>query len=259
MPFEYFNNSHLAFGSKLTKAFRQLEKLCNDSERNMQSFAEIINYLGQYRNRNYRVAIPNSPDDAVRSDEIFDLVNDEIIIKDLSFKDNKLNMAVNYFDRSTYRFTIGQGSTDLKEGYAFMSKSVSNSNPTSEIQFVSDKSKGNGMLLLRYRVDASNNINIVYDEDALLTFKRGGIKHIRNLTLGEQITLPYTATDYEAILVEGIMAFDGPSVNIGTEGESIRIQTGGTNLKRYAMVYLKPGETLKPYSETGNVWKVIYS
>ena len=41
MTFDFFNTSNLAFGSKLTKAFNQLDRLCNEAEENI---AKILSF-----------------------------------------------------------------------------------------------------------------------------------------------------------------------------------------------------------------------
>lgn len=257
MSFEYFNTSHLAFGSKLTRAFRQLEKMCNDAELTISRYTDDVAYLGNYVNRNYRVPVPVSGDRPVRADEIFDVINDEIIIKEISYENEIFTVSINYFNRTNNRFTIGKGSTNLKEGYAFMTDSVSNLNPTSEIKFVKTLEQGKGKELFKFRVDSLGFINISTDSDSIVRFNRGGIDHINNLSIGEEITLSHTASDYEAILVLGKTAVDGTSINLALNGKTI-YNMGGYVTKQYAIVYMKPDDVLDG-SAYNKAYKVIYN
>lgn len=257
MSFDYFNTSHLAFGSKLTRAFRQLEKMCNDAELNISRYVKDIEYLGEYVNVNYRAAFPISPDSPVRADELFDVINDEIIIKEIKYDNNIFTVSINYFNRVNNRFTIGKGSTDLKEGFAFMADSVSNLNPTSEIKFVSTENQGRGKELFKFRVDASGFINIATNSNSIIKFNRGGINHINNMEIGDQVTLPHTASDYEAILVLGKTAVNGTSINLSLNNKKI-YEMGGYVTKQYAIVYMKPEDILKS-STYDKAYKVIYN
>lgn len=244
MSFEYFNTSHLAFGSKLTRAFKQLEKLCVDCEGNILRFTEDVEYLGQYVNRNYRVPVPNSAENPVRVNEMFDAINDTFIIKELELtEDESLVVALNYFNRITNRFTVARGSTTLKKGYAFMRESVSNSNPASSIDFVQDKNSGSGRYLFKFRIDSNNFINIETSNESIVKFNTGDINHINNIEVGDSISLPYTATDYTAVLLIGNMVDNGTSINAYVNGKLI-YSHGGTHIKKYVMTYLSPDDVL---------------
>ena len=257
MSFEYFNTSHLAFGSKLTRAFRQLEKMCGDAELTIARFTSDVAYLGEYVNRNYRVPFPTSATSAVRANELFDVINDETIVKEMSYKDDIFTVAINRFNRDNNRFTIGKGSTDLKKGYAFMSDSVSNLNPTSEIKFYEDLTKAKGDQLFKFRIDSYGFINIVSDSNSVLKFNKGGIDHINNIEVGEQVILPYTATDYEAVVVLGRHVSEDNSVVLYLNDQLI-YSMGGTEINQYAMTYLKPNDKLSA-SSYNKAYKLIYN
>lgn len=257
MSFEYFNTSHLAFGSKLTRAFRQLEKLCTDCENNIYQYQSDLEYLGQYVNRNYRVPVPNSPDNPVRTNEIFDVINDEFQIKEISYSDNTLTIAINYFNRVTNRFTIAKGSTTLTEGYVFMKESISNSNPSSTIDFYTSEMDGAGRFLFKFRIDSIGNINIETQSTSIIRFETGDVNHINNISVGENVTLPYTADDYECILIQGKVVNGGTSVNVKVNNKDL-YNSGGYTCKRYAVVYLKPDDVLSS-SAYDKAYKLIYN
>lgn len=257
MSFEYFNTSHLAFGSKLTRAFRQLEKMCDDAELTIARFTSDVAYLGEYVNRNYRVPFPTSATSAVRANELFDVINDETIVKEMSYNNDIFTVAINRFNRENNRFTIGKGSTDLKKGYAFMSDSVSNLNPTSEIKFYEDLTNAKGKQLFKFRIDSSGFINIISDSNSVLKFSKGGIDHINNLELGEEIRLPYTATDYEAIIVLGNMADNGNSVNVYVN-DKLYYNHGGSHVQKYGIVYVSPNDKVTS-SNYSKAYRIIYN
>lgn len=257
MSFEYFNTSHLAFGSKLTRAFRQLEKMCNDAELTIGRYTSDVEYLGEYINRNYRAPMPINPSSPVRADEIFDAINDEIIIKEISYSDNTFTVSINYFNRTNNRFTIGKGSTTLKEGYAFIADSVSNSNPTAEIKFVKTAEQGKGKQLFKFRIDSSNNINIVAHTDSIVKFNVGTINNINNISIGESIQLPHTATDYEAVIITSKLIDMGNEFNIYINNKLMSSSNGYTH-RNYFMAYLKPDDTIRA-DHYANAYKVIYN
>lgn len=257
MSFDYFNTSHLAFGSKLTRAFRQLEKMCNDAELTIGRYTDDVSYLGEYINKNYRAPFPMDASNPVRADEILDVINDEIIIKEISYKDETLTVSLNYFNRVNNRFTIGKGSTTLKEGFAFMPNSVSNMNPTSEIKFVQNQAQGAGKQLFKFRVDSMGNINIVYHPDSIVKFTAGSINHINNIAVGEEVSLPYTATDYEAILVVSKLIDWGNNFTTTINGKTMMSSNGYTH-QNYFMAYLKPNDKLEA-SHYNKAYKLIYN
>ena len=256
MPFNYFNPSHLAFGSKLTRAFRQLESLTDDVENLIENYSDNLRFFFQYVNRNYRIPFPVSGDSPAQVDQLFDLINDEINIRELEFYDGKLHVAINYFNRGTNRFTIASGETELKTGYAYMKESISNSNPTQTITFSETESNSSGILLFKYSVDSENRVNIANIDYTLLKFKAGGIKHIRSMRIGDEVTLPYTASNYEAILVTGKLVHDGLSVSFSTDKGKV-VEGGGSTIKMYGVAYLKPNEVLKG-STYDKAYKIIY-
>lgn len=244
MSFEYFNTSHLAFGSKLTRAFRQLEKMFNDANENISIYIQNLDVIGEYVNRNYRCPFPTKPDMAVRCSELFDLINDEYVIKEAEYKDGTLKIALNTFDRDTNRMNIISGSTDLREGYAYYHPSISNTNPASIIEFTQEQDSAKGLCLFKYRVDDNNFINIIDGSSDVIDFKIGNMDKINSISLGNNITLPYTATDYCCVAVFGVKTYYwGTSFSVQLNGETIA-ESNGDGHKNTCFVYLKPNDVL---------------
>ena len=246
MSFEYFNNSHLAFGSKLTRAFKQLEKLMNDAEGNILSYVSDLDILGEYINRNYRAPKPTSATSAVRAAEIFDVINDSYYIKEVTYKDGIFRLAINYFNRNTNRFTIASGSTDIKEVYAYVRQSTSNSNPASEIIFSEKENNSSGYCIFKYRIDSKNFVNVDDKSSDILTLSIGDYNYENKISLGQAVSLPYTAIDDCCVLITG--SFNGG--NTGNYELTVKVdddlysKSRGKYTRYFSIVYLKKGQKI---------------
>lgn len=245
MPFDYFNTGYLAFGSKLTRAFRQLEKMFNDAEDNIGVTLKNLEILGDYVNRNYRAPFPTSEDMAVRCSELFDVINDSYYFKELEYKDGTLRISINLFDRQTNRMTILSGSTSIKEGYAYFKKSVSNISPASTITFSEKQDDGLGVVLFKYRIDYNNFINIEDGTSDVISFGVGNMDKINDISFGDSLTLPYEATDYCCVAVFGKWNNNqGTSLSVQLNSKDI-FTSRGSGHKNTCFVYLKPKDVLK--------------
>lgn len=263
MTFDYFNTSHLAFGSKITKAFTQLERLLSEGEDNLQDLFAIYEFYNQYIDKNYPAPFPTRPDAPVRAKELYDLLNDGNTLKNVYMdEDGVLHVSVNLFKRISNRFTIATGSTTLKKGYAFCRDSISNKNYTREIQFVEDYESGIGNFLFEFRIDADNNINIVGDESLNYYFP-SNFDHITSMRKDDGYIFQssrldrasdvYTAQDYEVVLLVGYMSpndADNPkgsnisNLHYTVNGEE-RMKLCGRGQRAYDIAYLKPGDILR--------------
>lgn len=261
MTFDYFNSSHLAFGSKLTKAFNQLDKLYKEAENNLSDLFRIYEIYSQYINRNYRAPFPLRSDAPCRSDEIFDVINDSNVLKKAYINDSgKFHVEVNIFKRISNRFTIASGTTSKKKGYAFVVPSVSNVNPNSTIKFVSSYDEGEGNFLFQYRIGSDNSIYLIGNDVEYLI--PGDTNYLTGMSLGDTLltdvttSKTYKATDCEAVLCIGYSAWgDDGQHNDGSPLSKkscldVRINSKqvafitGWQCKHYIVVYLKPGDVL---------------
>lgn len=248
MSFDFFNVSHLAFGSKLTKAFRQLERELEDAESIVGTYIQDISYLGSYVNRNYKVPFPKSGDSPVRIDEFFDLVDDRTMILKLQFLDGVLSVKIATFDRDTQRFSISEGNTELKEGYALFTPSISNSSPFSVITFEEEEQTGK-TVLFKYRVNSQDIIELSEVNERFFRITCDMLAQINSFSWGEAIKLPYTAKGYEAILVTGdtkAYQYDRTKIEIKVNGRAV-YDAGGSapNENQYSFpIYLKPKDVL---------------
>lgn len=247
MSFDFFNTSHLAFGSKLTRAFRLLESIANDAEEHISNLEPVFEYYKQYVSRNYRVPVPQEETNAVQAGQLYDLINDDIIIKELKHENNSLSVALCRINRDTDRITVATGTTDLKEGYAYFKPSVSNSNFESSIEFKEDETTGAGELAFKFRIDNQNKINIDLSKNCIIPVIPKDAGHLESATLQQIGRTNYTATDYEAIVAIGNVP------QIGFQNQSgLRVKVNGEwvtynvnrNYAPYTCIYLKPGDVL---------------
>lgn len=255
MTFNFFNPSHLAFGSKLTKAFNQLNKLCNEAEDNLDYLFQIYDTYKQYINRNYRAPFPTRGDAPCRVDELFDLINDAIIIKSLEVtEEEKFHCAINIFKRSTNRLTVAEGITELKKGYAFVRSSTSNQSPNRDIQFVENISEGQGSFLFQYRIDSDGSVNIIDEENNY--FLPSNFNQVTGMKKGDTIYSGHIAEEYEAVVIIGYARWGnngeytdgspwthGSCLDVQINGNSI-CSISGWQCRQYTVVYLKPGDKL---------------
>lgn len=257
MTFDFFNTSHLAFGSKLTKAFLQLDRLCTEAEENQESLNTIIEQYSQYVNRNYKAPFPTRPDAPCRTNEIFDIINDLNSIKYLRInQEGNLECAINLFKRVSNRFTVATGTTELKKGYASVLDSISNARPEREIQFT-ETYPSSGNFLFEFRIDEYDNINIVGDSKSY--FIPGDFNHIIGMEYEKDVsTSSYTAEGNECIVCVGLGGSGNTIRRLTVKvDDTTKIDVGTKNGKNFGVVYLKPGQVLT--GTMSRAFKVKYS
>ena len=74
MTFDFFNASDLAFGGKLTSAFKQLFNKCKQAEDNIDSVLEKQAIYSDYFFKNYIVGEPTNATQPCRTNEILNLI-----------------------------------------------------------------------------------------------------------------------------------------------------------------------------------------
>lgn len=242
MSFDFFNTSHLAFGSKLTRAFKTLENLCDESERNMQNITNNLDYYSKFLNRNYRVAKPISPDSAAQAAQAYDLVNDAFVVNNISYdpEEEKVNVSFVYIDRDTDRITKASGSTTLKKGYAYYKESISNTTPESTIVFTEDENDSLGNLAFKFRVDKYDRLNLDLSANCVIPLTPKDCGHLSTVSYDGDVPSPYVADDYECVVCTANYpgAYWGIRVTLN---ETELVNEESTYLGNHSVLYLKPG------------------
>lgn len=109
MTYEFFNTSYLAFGIKITRAFKSLAQLFDNANKNFQSITEQLSYIGKFIGRNYAVGTPDDPDKPCNCQMIYDILkinpisnllilpatNDDDIIDGITLRFNAINPSTN--------------------------------------------------------------------------------------------------------------------------------------------------------------------
>ena len=83
MSYDFFNTSNLAFGAKITSAFRQLFASTEQARDNIQSVLDRQAIYSDYLFKNYIVGQPTIKTNPCRTNEILNLVKDLGFIKKL--------------------------------------------------------------------------------------------------------------------------------------------------------------------------------
>lgn len=167
MAFDFFNTSYLAFGTKITRAFRNLAGLLDNTSDNISLLEAQLAYYNQYMNKNYKVPVPQSGDSPVQANQIYQVLKVKpIIIKTLKkYGENGLEVAINYINDNN-KITYAYGCTDIGNGYCYAKLSTSNNTPSTKIKFVDvtssdDIEKMNNssyIRLFKYKVQSNNDI-----------------------------------------------------------------------------------------------------
>lgn len=108
MTFDFFNTSNLAFGGKLTTAFKQLFNQVEQAEDNIDSVIEKQSIYTDYLFKNYIVGQPTNATNPCRSNEILNLVKDvnDVLRVDISYNrgadyvSDTLTINANVYDKT---------------------------------------------------------------------------------------------------------------------------------------------------------------
>lgn len=256
MTFDFFNSSRLAFGSKITAAFNQLEKELDSALDNINSIFDDAAVYKDYINKNYVVPQPVRPAMAARVDEIYSVIDEMTVLKSVEFTDDALTIDLTYFNTAASRITKATGSTTIKEGYAFITIPRSNNELNKTIRFSEDSEpERNEILLFEYRVDEKGKVNLKGNLMPVFRFYPQDATQYKSLTRTANVAFPYTATDYECICVVGTTRYIEVFVN------GVRIIRGsgssGYDNRNHAILYLKPGDIVTGSAEFA--FKVEYN
>lgn len=163
MPFEFFNTSYLAFGDRLTKAFRNLAGMLDELDESISQLEQDMAYVNNFIGRNYIVPTPSTNTSPVQGKQIFDVFSLNVcLINDISInEDGGINVEVKYFNKNSCIFTNATGSSNgMKWGWAILTPSKTNSRIDRDITFTQDLSASQRSdVLFKFYIE-KNRINI---------------------------------------------------------------------------------------------------
>lgn len=140
MTYNYFNTSMLAFGLNLTNAFKSLGRKLDTLNTSLEVVKNSINENAKYDKTNYPAATPTRVDAAVRSKELYDLLDKvTIVIKNFSLEDDILTVEANLFEPQRNRLTCISGSTEVTQPgkyWILYKPSLDNNKPEKTIFFL---------------------------------------------------------------------------------------------------------------------------
>lgn len=245
MSFDFFNVSNLAFGSKLTAAFRQLDRLYQEADENIRGILEQQEIFNQYLNRNYQAPVPTKPFNACRSNEVINLVTGQTIFKSMDYNNGKINIEIIKHFPLLNRICRIYGESELLKGYAFFKLASSNSKPETEIRFSeSSTAKSGELLLFEYHVDIPNKMVTVKDTANRLDVYPLDFTQYSGLSWGDLVSNPYTAENYECVIIKGYQWADTTSLRVVKNGTAIT-DTFCWGTRDHITLYLKPGDTIE--------------
>ena len=256
MTFEFFNTSRLAFGSKLTAAFKQLDNNLYYALQNMDNVLSALSFYDQYKNRNFRAPVPTRGQMVARVNELFALVDDMVTLQELKYEEETFSVKTTFYTKSINRITNAVGSTSLKEGFAFVTIAPSNSRMTRQIRFSSkDDKTGGEILLFGFRIDDNGNIFLKGNlTENLRLYPQDATQYV-SLTKGATVSLPYVAQEYECICLYG----KRNSFSVSINGTEIVKGFGGGAYDNYnhVVIYVKKGDEITGEIESG--FKINYN
>lgn len=252
MTFDFFNTSLLAFGDKLTTAFTQLENLMAETNKHLDNLISNQAIWQLYNNRAYEVPVPTKPTNAARVRDCLEILKKAGTAIETEYKDGQLSVRWLLFNSSGWRFTVAQGSTTLKEGYAFISPSISNNSPYRSIKFVENESEmtSGDKKMFHFRIDEYNNVWLEDGSSDLVDYIPCDFSNYTSISDGGIVTNPYTAKDYECVCAVGAQG----SSNVYLNGK--RVLSLGDVAFRYIILYLKPEDVVK---SDNYIFKVKYN
>lgn len=256
MTFDFFNTSDLAFGAKLTAAFKSLNNIKDEARDNVQDILNNLDIFKEYLNRNYQVPAPIRPTSACRTDEIFNLFKGSCFIKEMKYsKDtDKVTFGFVLYDIYSNRITIANGESNLSNGYVFARKSISNKNMERELRITDKKEKeDNGeILLFEYTVDKE----ALGEKGRVLIKDWGDILLIRAYDFSQYTKMsmmqlsdgsPYTAKSNECIMITLRQHFGTGGANVKLNGTTIYKLAHGVSsyVQDHVILYLRKGDKVE--------------
>lgn len=286
MPFDFFNISHLAFGNKITAAFKSLASKLDECNVHISTLSEMISAYNMFSGTNYLVPIPDSGLDAVQGNQIYNILKIKpYIVKELSFDEENCTITFKaiVINPSTNKITKIEGTSpaDLTKGFAYVTLNSSNDkiNTAKAIQFASLDRYDNFIetsstqILFKYVIETGSPKRVTLSalNQYIDLFPSNYDGHDNKCTL-TTISNNYTAQNYEIIL--GKMTWNDNArrtpmtvtlyKNESDSTGSIIRTFGPGNFAYYSqstqpfVVYIKPGERIVT-DGVFQLWRLQYS
>lgn len=287
MSFDYFNTSYLAFGNKLKKAFTSLGGLLDNGYKKADSLSTQLSFIGNYLNKNYQVADPNSWDDPCNCKTIYKLLrNNPIsninilpysIVTDEPEGLKGIQVSLIFFNPITDKLcsVLGFSTTDTKEitnGICFLLPSVINNNFNGQLLFFNKNENivvpANAIKLFDFEY-IPEETNILLSNVSEYIELRSGL-YDRPYTTGRilDVTNKYYKTalpSRKMLLVKTINTDSDVTIKVTFKGNSspttvysLHPSAGGKWSNYILPLYLNEGDIINSNSKISKVYEVIY-
>lgn len=254
MTYDFFNTSHLAFGPKITSAFNSLGQLEAAATANLDILFKRLEYYTDISGKNYRVPQPSKETDPCRTAELFDLLDDKVmLIKEMSYKENLFTFRANYFLPTNKKITVMVGTQEMVAGdeyFVYCELATTNTATGKVCEFRKTTDNATGTLLFKVEINP-DGIPVMSELNPNIMIKPTDyFNHYEAIVNKETVgDGTYTATGYEC------WAFVG-NINAG------EVRVNGATIMRYradsdiqynhTIVYLKPDDVV-----TGNITRGV--
>lgn len=262
MTYNYFNAGRLAFGKKITAAFNSLNELFNSAQEHVGTISEQVSYYAQFLNKNYAAPSPTNPTMPVRTDEIFDICENAVFIKNISRADGvNLTVEVTYYNNDFSRITVGSGTTTMAEGYAILKQSTDLNDFAKDIRFSNTNDVSLSEVTL-FKFTCEGTVVLIEPVDIQVDImSQAGYK---SLSISRVGTGSYTCTDrVECIVAQvedentGSRSYGGP-FDMKLNGQTVFAFGSGQYSMPSIIFYLKKGDTISG-THIGKIYRVYYN
>ena len=288
MTYDFFNTSYLAFGAKITRAFKSLAQLFDNSNANYASIREQLAYIGKFIGRNYAVQTPNEISKPCNCDMIYKVLAKNKIsniyittITDDSNNIDGIHLSLNCINPKTNKPTKLEGDIRELRATVYARLSTRNNNFSGTIYYDSldteddDKNynystnvNGNLIRLFTYEYNKDESTILLYDinEDINIT-SSGYNRKYSSMSVVDRTSqlLNNEIKGRKMLLVVTPMTSGDVSVNVKFAGNANATQVGqliqssGGHTGRFCFpLYLNDGDVITG-GDIERIYEVIYA
>lgn len=261
MTYDFFNSGKLAFGKKITSVFNSLYQLLDGATEHLGDVTSGLDYYSTYSNKNYMAPEPTRGDMPARTDELFDLLEDYTLFRNVRVEDNKLVFDVVIFDKNSSRITNAIGNTELTSGYAFVKLSTALDNFEKTIRFSNSDAINQGEILICKFTRDGNDLYINNPNTSNLNLTYGSRINYRYLSMELVSTSSYTCdnrAECVIVRVRGVNDNYGGSINVKLN-DVVIFEAGSTQYSvPFVILYLKKGDKVTGDRMIG-IYRVNYN
>lgn len=208
MSFDFFNSSYLAFGSKITRAFKSLAQMLDESTENVDY---LIRQLSVYNfsDKNYKIGFPTSETRGVQGQQIFNVLNSQpTIIKNIAINEQG-GLTVSFITINKNKITVATGdSGNLTWGWVLVTLTNTNNSIEKTLRFTQEEPGDTAWsnpesVVFKFRIE-NNRINLSELNSAIPLYASNYDNHYVDMTL-TQVDKGVETVGYQTyLMVSGV-------------------------------------------------------